>query len=97
MHMSNRRDRSGHNLVGLTRAERLLVILYEYERMTFEEIGMVFDLEGDVVRTIYRSICASIGRPWAPEPEMDNREHPLRLINPPETDEPPSGQSPEST
>ena len=40
----------------LTRGERLIVILYHYEGMTFEEIGITLDLREEEVDRMHMSI-----------------------------------------
>ncbi len=45
---------------GLTRAERLIVILYYYEEMTMKEIGMTLDLSESRVSQMHSSILARL-------------------------------------
>ena len=39
----------------LSRAERLVVILYRYEEMTFTEIGLTLGIGADAAERMYRS------------------------------------------
>jgi hypothetical protein len=39
-----------------SRAERLIVILYVYEGMTYEDIGLVIDVQGSEIKAMYASI-----------------------------------------
>jgi len=45
---------------GLSRAERLIVILYYYEQMTMKEIGMTLDLSESRVSQMHSSILARL-------------------------------------
>ena len=45
---------------GLTRAERLIVILYYYEEMTMKEIGVTLDLSESRVSQMHSSILARL-------------------------------------
>ncbi len=45
---------------GLTRAERLVLILYYYEQMTMKEIGMTLDLSESRVSQMHSSILARL-------------------------------------
>ncbi len=45
---------------GLTRAERLIVVLYYYEEMTMKEIGMTLDLSESRVSQMHSSILARL-------------------------------------
>ncbi|MHC4274662.1 MAG: sigma-70 family RNA polymerase sigma factor, partial [Planctomycetota bacterium] len=45
---------------GLSRAERLIVILYYYEEMTMKEIGMTLDLSESRVSQMHSSILARL-------------------------------------
>jgi len=45
---------------GLTRAERLIVILYYYEEMTMKEIGTTLDLSESRVSQMHSSILARL-------------------------------------
>ena len=44
------------DLSPFTRAERLIIILYHYEHMTFEEIGLTFDLPEEEIDRMHESI-----------------------------------------
>jgi RNA polymerase sigma factor for flagellar operon FliA len=45
---------------GLTRAERLIVVLYYYEEMTMKEIGATLDLSESRVSQMHSSIIARL-------------------------------------
>ena len=45
---------------GLTRAERLIVILYYYEEMTMKEIGLTLDLSESRVSQMHSTILARL-------------------------------------
>ena len=45
---------------GLTRAERLIVVLYYYEEMTMKEIGLTLDLSESRVSQMHSSILARL-------------------------------------
>lgn len=45
---------------GLTRAERLILVLYYYEGMTMKEVGMVLDLSESRVSQMHSSILARL-------------------------------------
>jgi RNA polymerase sigma factor for flagellar operon FliA len=45
---------------GLSRAERLIVVLYYYEEMTMKEIGMTLDLSESRVSQMHSSILARL-------------------------------------
>lgn len=47
-------------LKGMSRAERLIVILYYYEQMTMKEIGLVLDLSESRVSQMHKSIMAQL-------------------------------------
>ena len=51
-----RRDLKGLITKGLTRAERLILILYYYEEMTMKEIGATLDLSESRVSQMHSSI-----------------------------------------
>jgi RNA polymerase sigma factor for flagellar operon FliA len=53
---------------GLSRAERLIVILYYYEEMTMKEIGMTLDLSESRVSQMHSSILARL------KAQMQHRE-----------------------
>ena len=45
---------------GLSRAERLIIILYYYEEMTMKEIGVTLDLSESRVSQMHSSILARL-------------------------------------
>ena len=45
---------------GLSRAERLIIILYYYEEMTMKEIGLTLDLSESRVSQMHSSILARL-------------------------------------
>lgn len=51
---------------GLTRAERLILILYYYEEMTMKEIGMTLDLSESRVSQMHSSILSRLKDQLAP-------------------------------
>jgi len=53
-------DLKGMITKGLSRAERLIVILYYYEEMTMKEIGMTLDLSESRVSQMHSSILARL-------------------------------------
>ena len=53
---------------GLSRAERLIVVLYYYEEMTMKEIGMTLDLSESRVSQMHSSILARL------KAQMQHRE-----------------------
>lgn len=53
---------------GLSRAERLIVVLYYYEEMTMKEIGVTLDLSESRVSQMHSSILARL------KAQMQNRE-----------------------
>ena len=53
---------------GLSRAERLIVILYYYEEMTMKEIGITLDLSESRVSQMHSSILARL------KAQMQHRE-----------------------
>ena len=55
-----KRDLKGLLTKGLTRAERLIVILYYYEEMTMKEIGATLDLSESRVSQMHSSIIARL-------------------------------------
>ncbi|MBL9147188.1 MAG: FliA/WhiG family RNA polymerase sigma factor [Phycisphaerae bacterium] len=55
-----RNDVKGLITKGLTRAERLIVILYYYEEMTMKEIGTTLDLSESRVSQMHSSILARL-------------------------------------
>jgi len=56
----SRRDLKGLITKGLSRAERLIVILYYYEEMTMKEIGTTLDLSESRVSQMHSSILARL-------------------------------------
>ncbi len=63
-----RRDLKGLLTKGLSRAERLIVILYYYESMTMKEIGATLDLSESRVSQMHSSILARL------KAQMQHRE-----------------------
>jgi len=57
---AQKRDFKGLLTKGLTRAERLIVILYYYEEMTMKEIGLTLDLSESRVSQMHSSIIARL-------------------------------------
>ena len=57
---TQRRDLKDLITRGLSRAERLIVILYYYEQMTMKEIGMTLDLSESRVSQMHSSILARL-------------------------------------
>jgi len=57
---AQKRDLKGLLTKGLTRAERLIVILYYYEEMTMKEIGATLDLSESRVSQMHSSIVARL-------------------------------------
>ncbi|MEQ9453277.1 MAG: FliA/WhiG family RNA polymerase sigma factor [Phycisphaeraceae bacterium] len=55
-----KRDLKGLITKGLSRAERLIIILYYYEEMTMKEIGMTLDLSESRVSQMHSSILARL-------------------------------------
>ena len=55
-----RRDLKGLLTKGLSRAERLIVILYYYEQMTMKELGATLDLSESRVSQMHSSILARL-------------------------------------
>lgn len=56
VHLTQRRDLKDLITKGLSRAERLIVILYYYENMTMKEIGATLDLSESRVSQMHSSI-----------------------------------------
>ena len=56
----SKRDLKGLITKGLSRAERLIVILYYYEEMTMKEIGTTLDLSESRVSQMHSSILARL-------------------------------------
>jgi len=54
-------------LRGMTRAERLIVILYYYEQMTMKEIGATLDLSESRVSQMHTSILARLKAQLSPQ------------------------------
>ena len=63
-----RQDLQGLITKGLTRAERLIIILYYYEEMTMKEIGITLDLSESRVSQMHSSILARL------KAQMQHRE-----------------------
>jgi len=57
---TQRRDLKGLITKGLTRAERLIVVLYYYEELTMKEIGATLDLSESRVSQMHSSIVARL-------------------------------------
>jgi len=55
-----KRDLKGLLTKGLTRAERLIIVLYYYEEMTMKEIGATLDLSESRVSQMHSSIIARL-------------------------------------
>ncbi|WP_428386518.1 FliA/WhiG family RNA polymerase sigma factor [Mucisphaera sp.] len=58
--MVQKRDLKNLITKGLSRAERLIIILYYYEEMTMKEIGMTLDLSESRVSQMHSSILARL-------------------------------------
>ncbi len=57
---AQKRDLKGLLTKGLTRAERLIILLYYYEEMTMKEIGATLDLSESRVSQMHSSIVARL-------------------------------------
>ncbi|MHC4690012.1 MAG: sigma-70 family RNA polymerase sigma factor, partial [Planctomycetota bacterium] len=57
---AQKRDLKNLITKGLTRAERLIVVLYYYEEMTMKEIGATLDLSESRVSQMHSSIVARL-------------------------------------
>lgn len=57
---AQKRDLKGLLTKGLTRAERLVIVLYYYEEMTMKEIGATLDLSESRVSQMHSSIVARL-------------------------------------
>ena len=57
---AQRRDLKDLMTKGLSRAERLIVVLYYYEAMTMKEIGLTLDLSESRVSQMHSSILARL-------------------------------------
>ena len=57
---AQKRDLKGLLTKGLTRAERLIIILYYYEDMTMKEIGVTLDLSESRISQMHSSIIARL-------------------------------------
>lgn len=60
VHEVQKRDLKGLLTKGLTRAERLIIVLYYYEEMTMKEIGATLDLSESRVSQMHSSIIARL-------------------------------------
>jgi len=60
VHVAQRRDMRDMLIKGLSRAERLIIILYYYEGMTMKEIGVTLDLSESRVSQMHSSILARL-------------------------------------
>jgi RNA polymerase sigma factor FliA len=68
---AHRLDLKGLITKGLSRAERLIVILYYYEEMTMKEIGQTLDLSESRVSQMHSSILARLkAHMYSREPEF---------------------------
>lgn len=65
---AQKRDLKGLLTKGLTRAERLILVLYYYEEMTMKEIGATLDLSESRVSQMHSSIVARL------KAQMDSRK-----------------------
>ncbi len=65
---AQKRDLKNLLTKGLTRAERLIVVLYYYEEMTMKEIGATLDLSESRVSQMHSSIVARL------KAQMDSRQ-----------------------
>ncbi|MCD4830882.1 MAG: FliA/WhiG family RNA polymerase sigma factor [Anaerohalosphaeraceae bacterium] len=65
---AQKRDLKGLLTKGLTRAERLILVLYYYEEMTMKEIGLTLDLSESRVSQMHSSIVARL------KAQMDSRK-----------------------
>lgn len=65
---AQKRDLKNLLTKGLTRAERLIIVLYYYEEMTMKEIGVTLDLSESRVSQMHSSILARI------KAQMNNRK-----------------------
>ena len=57
---AQKRDLKSLLTKGLTRAERLIIVLYYYEEMTMKEIGATLDLSESRVSQMHSSIIARL-------------------------------------
>jgi len=57
---AQKRDLKNLLIKGLTRAERLIIVLYYYEEMTMKEIGVTLDLSESRVSQMHSSIIARL-------------------------------------
>ncbi len=65
---AQKRDLKNLLIKGLTRAERLIIVLYYYEEMTMKEIGATLDLSESRVSQMHSSIIARL------KAQMDTRK-----------------------
>lgn len=65
---AQKRDLKNLLTKGLTRAERLIIVLYYYEEMTMKEIGATLDLSESRVSQMHSSIVARL------KAQLDNRK-----------------------
>jgi RNA polymerase sigma factor for flagellar operon FliA len=56
LHETQKRDLKNFITKGLSRAERLIVVLYYYEEMTMKEIGATLDLSESRVSQMHSSV-----------------------------------------
>jgi RNA polymerase sigma factor for flagellar operon FliA len=71
---TQRRDLRDLVTKGLSRAERLIVVLYYYEQMTMKEIGATLDLSESRVSQMHSSILARL------KAQMQHREREFEVI-----------------
>jgi len=71
LHETQRRDIKDLMTKGLSRAERLIVVLYYYEEMTMKEIGQTLDLSESRVSQMHSSILQRL------KAQMQHREEDL--------------------
>ncbi len=65
---------------GLTRAERLVLILYYYEQMTMKEIGMTLDLSESRVSQMHSAILSRLKSQLKRRTETDEPDAQLALV-----------------
>jgi RNA polymerase sigma factor for flagellar operon FliA len=70
---AQKRDLKGLLTKGLTRAERLIIVLYYYEEMTMKEIGATLDLSESRVSQMHSSIVARL------KAQLNNRKPEFRI------------------
>ena len=60
----------------LSRSERLLLILYYYEQLSFQEIAMVMDTPEYRIRQMHQTLTERIKRFMHFQPAADREQHP---------------------